>query len=156
MDIPMRREDRRLGMDETYALLAEAEYGILSTVCPDGTPYGLPMSFAFEDGNFYMHCTNEGGQKIINIRHGGEACFTVVGHTRVTPESFGTRYMSAMAYGRVGIVGDASEKRRGLLALLRKYSPEYMEQGLKYMAAAEGKVDVLKFVIEHVTGKGRR
>lgn len=36
----MRRKDRMLTDEEAYKLLKETEYGVLSTICPDGTPYG--------------------------------------------------------------------------------------------------------------------
>ena len=35
----MRKKERQLGEAETMALLQKGEYGVLSTVGPDGFPY---------------------------------------------------------------------------------------------------------------------
>ena len=152
----MRRTDRLLTEEEAYEILEKAEYGILSTVCEDGTPYAVPMSYGMEDGAIYMHCTITGGQKIDNLRHDSQACFTAVSDTRVMPEKYGTLYRSAMAFGNVEILEERDEKRVGLLAILKKYSADYMEGGIKYMEASLDKVYILRMKIDRVSGKGRK
>ncbi len=156
MTAEMRRKDRQLSEEEAYELLRKAEYGILSTVCPDGTPYGLPISFVLDGNVIYMHCSNQGGQKLINIQNSSAACFTVIGQTQLLPEAFSTRYMSAMAFGRIRIVEDAIDKRKGIEAILYRYSPEYIEKGMKYIDAAINKIHILRLDIERITAKGRK
>ncbi|MCR5370371.1 MAG: pyridoxamine 5'-phosphate oxidase family protein [Clostridium sp.] len=152
----MRRTDRLLTEEEAYEILEKAEYGILSTVCEDGTPYAVPMSYGVEDGAIYMHCTAAGGQKIDNLRFRPKACFTVVADTKVLPEKYGTLYRSAMVFGTVEILEEKDEKRAGLLALLKKYSADYMEGGIKYMEASLDKVYILRLKIDRISGKGRK
>ena len=48
------------------------------------------------------------------------------------------------------------EKMKGLMAILRKYSADFMENGIKYASASVDKVYILRLPIETVTGKGRR
>lgn len=151
----MRRKDRLLTDAEAVQLLQDAEYGIFSTVSEDGMPYGLPMSFAYEDGVIYMHGAKAEGQKIVNVKHCDKASFTVVSNTELLPASFATKYMSAIAFGTVSIVED-DEKRKGLEAFLRKYSSAYMEKGMKYIENAIDKVYVLKLEVKELSGKGRK
>lgn len=155
---PMRRQDRQISETEAWTLLAEAEYGVLSLIRPDGAPYGVPISFALVDRSLYMHGAAEGGLKVECIRHGGgsaAACFTVVGPTEVLPRAFSTRYVSVIVFGRARIVEDEGERERGLLALVDKYSPEFREEGRRYMEAARDKTLVLRLDVESLTGKGR-
>ena len=152
----MRRTDRLLTEEEAYEILEKAEYGILSTVCADGTPYAVPMSYGMKDGVIYMHCTVAGGQKIDNLRFNPRACFTAVSDTKVLPEKYGTLYRSAVVFGNVEILEEKDEKREGLRTLLEKYSADYMEGGIKYMEASLDKVYILRLTIEQISGKGRK
>ena len=40
----MRRKDRQLSEEEAVNLLETFRFGVLGTVCADGTPYGIPMN----------------------------------------------------------------------------------------------------------------
>lgn len=41
----MRRKDKELFGADIEVILEKGEYGVLSTVGPDGTPYGIPLSY---------------------------------------------------------------------------------------------------------------
>lgn len=152
----MRRADRQLTDKETIELFKNAEYGVLSIIDENNMPYGVPMSFALCDNALYFHCSIAGGKKISSIEHHKNASFTVISNTQVLPSQFATLYMSAIAYGTVDIVQDETEKRKGIEAILHKYSPNFIENGMKYIDNAFDKIYVLKFEIEKMTGKGRK
>ena len=152
----MRRADRQLTDEETIRLFQEAEYGVLSVIDESNMPYGVPMSFAFCDHVIYFHCSAAGGKKITGIEHCQLASFTVINHTQLLPQQFGTLYMSGIAYGTIDIVQNKVEKRKGIEAILHKYSPDYVGKGLKYIDGAFDKIYVLKFEIKYMTGKGRK
>ena len=156
MNNKMRRADRQLTDEETIKLFRDAEYGVLSIVDENNMPYGVPMSFALCDNNIYFHCSAAGGKKISSIEHCRNASFTVVDHTQLLPQQFATLYMSGIAYGTIGIVQDEAEKRKGIEAILHKYSPDYIEKGMEYIDHALDKIYVLKFEINKITGKGRK
>lgn len=156
MNGKMRRADRQLTNEETMRLFQEAEYGVLSVMDGSGMPYGVPMSFALCDHAIYFHCSAAGGKKIESIQHRPNASFTVVDHTQLLPQQFGTLYMSGIAYGTIQIVQEEAEKRKGIEAILYKYAPDYMEKGMKYMDSAFDKIYVLKLEIKRMTGKGRK
>ena len=156
MNESMRRSDRHLAEEETLRLFREAEYGVLSVIDENNMPYGVPMSFALCDHVIYFHCSAAGGKRISCVRHDPNACFTVIEHTKLLPRQFATLYMSGIAYGTIEIVADETEKRKGIEAILHKYSPDYIEKGMKYIDAAFDKIYVLRFEIEKITGKGRK
>ena len=156
MNESMRRSERQLTDEETLRLFHEVEYGVLSLIDENNVPYGVPMSFALCDHVIYFHCSAAGGKRISGIRHDPNACFTVIKHTKLLPQQFATLYMSGIAYGTIEIVSDETEKRKGIEAILHKYSSDYIEKGMKYIDAALDKIYVLRFEIEKITGKGRK
>lgn len=44
----MRRKDRLLDSADAVEILKNGEYGVLATVTENGSPYGVPMSYAFD------------------------------------------------------------------------------------------------------------
>ncbi|MBA4699766.1 MAG: pyridoxamine 5'-phosphate oxidase family protein [Ruminococcus sp.] len=149
----MRRTDRQLTEEETMQILQDNQYGVLSTVSMDGYPYGVPMSYAYANGKIYFHGTNANGLKKENIEHNSKACFTVVGNTEVLPSKFSIKYESVIAFGQIKIFEDTQDVLR---KLIQKYSPEYLENGEKYISTAMKNVTVYEFEIESVTGKARK
>lgn len=149
----MRRTDRQLTEEETMQILQDNQYGVLSTVSMDGYPYGVPMSYAYTNGKIYFHGTNANGLKKENIEHSSKVCFTVVGNTEVLPPKFSTKYESVIAFGQIKISEDTQDVLR---KLIQKYSPEYLENGEKYISTAMKNVTVYEFEIESVTGKARK
>ncbi len=154
MERKMRRSDRSLPGEETKALLTKGEYGILSTASNDVQPYGVPLSYAYAGEHIYFHCALE-GRVIDTVRENDKVSFCVVGQTQVLPAKFSTKYESVIVFGRVSeIMGD--EKKEGLLELVKKYSSEFITEGLKYIENDSGKTRVYKIVIGSMTGKARK
>ena len=140
MERKIRRVDRALSENETREILRKGEYGILSTVSIDGQPYGMPVSYAYQGDVIYFHCAVE-GHRVENLKGNNKVSFCVVGKTEVMPEKFGTKYESAIVFGRVSEVTD-DEKHNALLEILKKYSPGFIEEGLRYTESVAGKARV--------------
>jgi nitroimidazol reductase NimA-like FMN-containing flavoprotein (pyridoxamine 5'-phosphate oxidase superfamily) len=79
----------------------------------------------------------------------------VVGKTQVLPDKFATNYESVIVFGKAFEVTD-EEKHAGLVELLKKYSPGYIDKGLRYIDGEGQKARVYKIVIESMTGKSRK
>ncbi len=150
----MRRKDREIERLDAEKILNREEYGILSTVCNDGYAYGTPLNYIYKDNNIYFHCANE-GQKLENIESNNKVCFTVVGCVEVLPDKFSTNYESVVVFGTAVPVQEA-EKEEALTELIKKYSKDYMAQGLEYIKKAINAVSVYKINIEHMSAKARR
>ena len=151
----MRRQDRKLDEKETLLVLKEAEYGILATVGENQQPYAIPINFVYHDQKIYLHCSSAGGMKIENIHYQDEVCFTVVGKTKVQPEQFGTKYESAVCFGKIRLI-EVQEKEEGLTYFLQKYSSDFMDAGKEYIKAAIQKVAVYVIDVEEFTGKAKK
>lgn len=151
----MRRKDRMLCEADTLQVLKTGEYGVLATVSSDGMPYGVPVSYAYENGSVYIHCAKHDGYKISNIKSSSRVSFTVVSTTELLPHQFATKYMSAIVSGKAELV-ENEEKKYGLEAILKKYSSEYIGKGMEYIENSMDKVYVIKIIPDEVTGKGRK
>ena len=145
-----------LNQGETIDILNRSEYGILSTVVKDNAPYGVPLNFAYVEGVIYFHCAKANGYKIINIINNSNACFTVVDDVCLQPEILSTKYKSAILFGKISIVEDIEEKKKGLEALIKKLAPEYMEVGMKCIDKNTDKTYILKMEVAEMTGKGKK
>ena len=142
--------------DDTKALLKRTNYGVLSTISEDNTPYGVPISFVYTDEAIYLHRALE-GHKLDNLVHNNSVCFTVIDPDAVElmPSAFSTRYKSAVVFGTINIVADPEEKRKGLEAIVKKYSPDFYEAGQKYISDSSKATKVLKLEILKMTGKAK-
>ena len=154
MQRPVRRSDRVVVVSDAVALLSTATYGVLSTVGNDGLPYAIPLSYIFRDRVIYLHCATE-GRKLDNIKSNPAVSFCVVGHTKTLPDKFATEYESAIASGTASLIS-GDEKREALIGILEKYSPDFIESGLKYLAGKIDVVTVVRIDIDHISGKARR
>ncbi len=150
----LRRKDRAITEEEAIPLLNRAEYGVLSTVTENGKPYGVPLNFCVIDDCVYFHCAVE-GQKIDNITQNKSVSFCAVGNTEILPGKFGTKYESVVVSGDVEEVFDMN-KQIALEGLLQKYSPEFIDQGIKYIEGLREKTRVFKITINKLTGKARK
>ena len=147
----MRRKDKEIGTDAAIKLLAECEYGVLSTVGNDGQPYGIPLNYAYKDNCIYFHCALT-GHKIDNIDKNPKVSFCAVGDTKILPSEFSTDYISAVAFGVASEI-QGTERYNALILLLEKYSPDFMEDGRKYIEKLDKVTKVIKIEIEHISGK---
>ena len=147
----MRRKDKAIETDEAINLIAGCEYGVLSTVDSDGQPYGVPLNYAYKDNCIYFHCALK-GHKIDNIDDNPKVSFCAVGNTQVLPSEFSTNYVSAVAFGVASEV-QGTERYKALVLFLEKFSPDFMEEGNKYIEKLDKVTKVIKIEIQHISGK---
>ncbi|MGL4853999.1 MAG: pyridoxamine 5'-phosphate oxidase family protein [Lentisphaeria bacterium] len=151
----MRRDDRAIDENRIRDILNKGEYGVLSTVDNDGTPYGVPLSYAFDGNKIYFHCAKDVGHKLVNIASQKKVSFTVVGETSLLPAKFSTEYQSAIAFGIANEVLAIDEKKKIAFLLIQKYSPDFIESGNAYIERAIDKTGIYEITITKVTGKSR-
>lgn len=149
----MRKLERKMEDAQAIELLKKGEYGVLSTTGANGYAYAVPLSYAYLDNAIYFHCATE-GQKLYNIKINDKISFCVVGETEVIPDKFTTKFESVIVFGRAVIV-DNEEKQDGLMALVDKYSKDFLDKGKAYVNSGMNKTTVFKIIIEHFTGKCR-
>lgn len=149
----VRRQDRLLESDRALELLRNGEYGFLALGGESG--YGLPINFVLCDTNIYFHCA-PGGEKLRRIALCDKASFCVVGNTAPQPGKFTTEYESVLAFGRIALVADDTERMQALRCLICKYSPEFEAVGLKYAEKSFHRTAVLRLDIDRLSGKCKK
>lgn len=148
----MRRKDRMIKeQKEIEAILKKCEYGVLSVVSPEGKPYGVPLNYVYEDGKIYFHCAKE-GYKLRAIESNPDVAFCVVGDHHAVPEKFSEKYESVMVEGKAHVL-EGDDKVTGLLSLVKKYSPDFMEEGRAYIDKAAKHTKVIAINISGLSGK---
>ena len=155
MSHEIRRKDRALPEEQAFAILREGGDGVLATWGEDGYPYAVPMNHVLEDGALYLHSATI-GHKLDNLAFCDKVSYCVVSAREVVPAELSTNYRSAVVFGRAVRVEEPEEKRRGLMALLRRFAPEHMENGLKELERDFARTAVLRVDIHRITGKARK
>lgn len=149
---PMRRRVQQMDTASAEAILRTSTSGVLSLIGDGGYPYGVPLSYVYHDGHIYSHSAIE-GHKVDAIRSNGYASFTVIGRDEVLPQLYTSNYASVICFGHIHIVSDEAEQREALRLLGQRYNPGD-EAGLaREMAHGAGRTLVLRFDIEHLSGK---
>jgi nitroimidazol reductase NimA-like FMN-containing flavoprotein (pyridoxamine 5'-phosphate oxidase superfamily) len=149
----MRRKDRQITPIEAYSILETGVYGILSTLSPEGEPYGVPLNYCLIGEKIYFHCALE-GEKIDNMDSCSRVSFCVVGTAEILPDKFSIRYESCIAKGAAS-ESFGEEKRAALEGLVKKYSAEYTPEGMAYIEKLDDRTRVFKIAIDSITGKTR-
>ena len=150
----MRRKDREIDIKEAITLLSQSNCGILSTIGKNGQPYGVPLNYVYKDNSLYFHCART-GHKLENIENNPKVSFCVIGKTNVLPAEFTTEYESVIAFGLASET-QGEERISALQWLMEKYSPEFIEEGKKYIEKKNNATKVIKIKISHISGKARR
>ncbi len=127
---PMQMKERELSLEDALEILEEGEFAVISTVDPDGTPYGVPVSYVMMDGRMYIHTGKRPGHKIDDFSHDSRVSVAVAGEIEPVYEEtfFTTRFASVVAAGNIGKVEDPVLVRQALVALCMKYCPQYKHE----------------------------
>lgn len=147
----MRRKERQIEIIEAEEILKNGEYGVLSTNGENGYSYGTPLSYVYFNNSVYFHCALE-GQKLENINYNNKISFCVVGKTCVIQAKFSTKYESTILFGEANEVF-GEEKNEALIAILKKYSPDFIDKGKLHIKNAGDKTKVIKININKISGK---
>ncbi len=147
----LRRKDKQISIEEAMGLLNKGEYGILSTVGADCQPYGVPLNYVYKNNTIYFHCALI-GHKLDNLESNSKVSFCVVGETKILPSEFSTEFISTVAFGIASEV-HGEERYNGFLWILEKYSPEYIEEGKKYIEKMDKVTKLIKIEVQHISAK---
>jgi len=122
----MRRGDKEIvDSAELNELLDRALVARFGFVNGD-RPYVVPLNFAREHDVVWFHCATT-GLKLDCLRASPHVCIEIDDLTGIMMgpsacDDWSCRYTSVIGFGTAEIVVDEVEKRRGLAALMGKYS----------------------------------
>jgi len=148
----MRRSRQQLSKSECEDILETATSGTLALLGDNGYPYAVPLSHVYDDGKIYFHSALS-GHKVDAIMHYDKASFCVVAADDVHPSEFTTYFKSVIAFGRIHIVEEDNEKLHAAVLLGSRFNPDDAEGLRKEIAKGFSHMLVLRFDIEHLSGK---
>ena len=149
----MRRKKQALPQSDAEAVLKKGTSGVLSLTGDDGYPYGVPISYVYEDGKLYFHCAKS-GHKLDAVRRNPKASFCVIDQDQIVPEEYTTYFRSVIAFGQIRILEDDQEKRAAIEKLALRYAPDDSAADREEAIRREWKpLCMLEMTVEHMTGK---
>lgn len=150
----MAKIEQFLSESDALAIVASAEYGVLSTVGADGDPYGVPINYVYvpDERALFFHCLRR-GRKLDNIAANPRVSLVAVGEETLVPERFTTRYRSAMVFGVASVVEDDDERYLRLVQLNEALAPEHRDRYDEVITKYLPKVAIVRVDIERVSGK---
>ncbi|HML36015.1 MAG TPA: pyridoxamine 5'-phosphate oxidase family protein [Bacillota bacterium] len=148
----MRLEENQLSKEEATEILEGNTNGVLALDGDGGYTYAVPLSYAYSDGKLFFHGAKE-GHKLDAIKRNARVSFCVVGQDKIIPSEFNSLFLSVIVFGEIRVLEGDAERQHALEVILRKYSPDFMEGGRKYIKAQWDNVMVAELRIEHMTGK---
>lgn len=152
----MRRDKQLLSQEQTVAILEQGTAGVLALSGDGGYPYAVPISYVYSDNKIFFHSAVD-GHKIDAVKRSDKASFCVVDQDCVVPGEYTTYYKSVIAFGRIRILTEDSEKNAAIELLAKKYHPSDTPQGRgAAIAQAWSRMNLLELHIEHITGKAAR
>jgi hypothetical protein len=112
----------------------------------------VPISYVYDDGKLYFHSAMS-GHKVDAIRGCDKASFCVIDKDDVKPAEYTTYFRSVIAFGRIRIVEDETEKLAIARILGNRYNPNQEEAMQKELEHGLSRMLAIRFDIEHLTGK---
>ena len=148
----MRRKRQQLSEEESIAILQKATAGTLTLLNDNNYPYAVPINYVYADGRLYFHSALS-GHKVDAIRKCDKASFCVIEQDEVHPEKYTTSFRSVIAFGRIHIIEDETEKLETARMLVNRYNPNQEEALQKELENGLSRMLMIRFDIEHLTGK---
>ena len=149
----MRRKRQQLSDEESIGILQKSTSGTLALLGDNGYPYAVPISYVYSDGKLYFHSALT-GHKVDAIRGCDKASFCVIYQDNVQPEKYTTFFRSVIAFGKIHVVEDETEKLKIARLLGNRYNPNQEESLQKEIETGLSRMLAIRFDIEHLTGKG--
>ena len=148
----MRRKRQQLSKETCVRILESSTSGTLALLGDGGYPYAVPISCVYADGALFFHSALS-GHKVDAIRSCDKASFCVIEQDSVQPELYTTFYRSVIAFGRIHIIEDEADRLAAARLLGNKYNPNHDEALQKELESGFARMLVIRFDIEHLTGK---
>jgi nitroimidazol reductase NimA-like FMN-containing flavoprotein (pyridoxamine 5'-phosphate oxidase superfamily) len=152
----MRRSRQQLSEKESMEILENGTAGVLALSGDEDYPYAVPISYVYCGSRLYFHSAVS-GHKIDAVQKSNKASFCVISQDHIVPEEYTSYYKSVIAFGRIRLLTEESEKRAAAELLAKKYHPADTPAGRSAtIGQAWPRMALLELRIEHLTGKAAR
>ena len=139
---------------ELETIIQKCDVCSLAMVDQDGFPYVLPMNFGYKDDHIYFHSAQT-GHKVDIIKNNPNVCisFSADEQLRWVNEdvacSWGMKYRSVLAYGKIEFIDDFDKKEEALKVIMKNYS----DREFTFNAPAVKDVLVFQVKVEKLHGR---
>lgn len=139
---------------ELELIIWKCNFCNLAMVDPDGKPYVIPMNFGYDGNYVYLH-SGQSGKKIDILKANPEVCisFSTDHQLRWVNEevacSWGMKYRSVLAYGKVEFIDDYDKKEEALKVIMKNYS----DLDFTFNAPAVNDVLVFRVKVDQLHGR---
>jgi nitroimidazol reductase NimA-like FMN-containing flavoprotein (pyridoxamine 5'-phosphate oxidase superfamily) len=150
----MRRADKEItDPDELHRILDEALVLHLGVI-DDGRPYVVPLNFAREGDELWLHCASE-GRKLDCLRRQPSVCVEVERLIQITsgPTACGnwtSHFESVIGFGTATVLSDDEHKLHAMQTIMGKYSGK---QDWEFSPETLAKIVIVRVNLESLTGK---
>lgn len=148
----MYKKERQMSESDVIKACQNGNHGTLSMIGDDGYPYATPVNYIYIDGKIYIHSAKY-GYKVDCINQNNKVCFSAIINAKVEQSKFTAAFQSIIATGKIHAVEDEGERRNVLEQFIYKLSPDFVENGMKFVDGAIGKTLLLRMDVEEITGK---
>lgn len=149
----MRRYKQQISDEECIEILKTQPRGVLSLIGDDGYPYGLPISYWYDEnsGKICFHGAKE-GHKIDSVLRCDKASFCVYDEGFRRDGEWALNIKSVIVFGRIKPVEDFDRAVEISRNLCHKFTDDekYIEDEIRNACP---RVLCLELVPEHMTGK---
>ena len=146
----MRRKDRALTEEAAWEIVEKSDFGTLSMLTEDNTPYCVALNFVRKGDCLYFHCAKEGWKTDL-LRRNGAVCVSFVSQADIDAAALTTKYASATVFGTAEEVAEDTEKAELLTLISSRFAPRHKsaEKELKYL----GVTALWRIKVDAITGK---
>ena len=148
----MRRFRQEMTAETNEEILKNGIYGILAVLGDNGYPYTIPVNYAYENGNIYIHCARE-GHKLDAIRRSPKVSFCVVDKADVVGKEYTSYFRSVIVFGKAEILSDEAEIRNVAFLLGERYRPNHPEDCRKEVDGSISRLCILRIRPDFISGK---
>lgn len=141
-------------MVEMERVIKSCQACCVGMVDKENKPYVLPFNFGYNDGIIYLHSAPE-GKKIDILKNNPSVCISFSNgyELRFQSEqvacSYGMKYRSVLAFGKVTFIEDYDEKVRVLNIIMKHYTGKEFE----YNSPAVNNVLIYYVKVEKFEGR---
>lgn len=148
----MRRHKQALAQEEIIEIFERNTSGVLSLLDENDYPYGVPLSYVYDEGRLLFHSAKV-GHKISAISHHEKASFCIIDQDQIVPEEYTSYFRSVIVFGKMRILKDEEEIYEAIDLLAKKYRPGFDEERKEYIEKDFPALLIFELKIEHSSGK---
>ncbi len=133
-------------------IIAQCDYGVLSTADNAGFPYGVPLHHVLTGNSIYFHFLST-EREIANIIQNDKVSMTFVSDYAINENTFTTYYESTIIEGIAQPITDRNEKRHALRLLCQRFAPNCIKEAEQMPFAQLLQIGIIRIDISHINLK---